>query len=139
MKRRVPHLLGVTFPVVVVFYVFWANSVPFDCCPPPPRPESVPRYPQGAPVTVYINTSTGFNSLEITAITTGITNWNNQNNSGVTFTVQETTAPPALPANDHVIIANYVDEVSSTSVAGVQTTSSGPNVYNTMTFIRIFV
>jgi hypothetical protein len=100
----------------------------------------VPRYPQNTNVVVYIdttgaNTPSGFSTDEIKAIKDGMEDWNNQpNNSGVTFTIVETSTPPSLPTDAQVAIVRYENTFNPAAIAETQTTSSGPYVYNTMTF-----
>lgn len=95
MKKRVSSLLGIGLSVVagwcsltVALAALFSEEV--DCCPVDQlqlRDPQVPRYPQNAQVTVYIDKRTGFTGPEKQAIKDGIENWNNQpNNSGVTFT-----------------------------------------------------
>ena len=131
MKKKVFLFLGIAFPLIVVCCSTIAlirNSSPyFDCCPVsqiPLRPQQVPRYPQGAEVTVYVDTRTGFSGPERQAIKNGIENWNNQaNNTAVSFTVVETDNPPALPPTSpgsNIVVAGYDDNVSQTGVAGLK-------------------
>lgn len=127
---------------IIICYLF-LNTNQSDaqsCCSPPARPAMVPRYPQNSNVVVYIdttasNTPSGFSTDEIKAIKDGMEDWNNEpNNSGVTFTIVETSTPPSLPTNEHVAIVRYENTFNNTRIAETQTTSSGQFVYNTMTF-----
>lgn len=80
----------------------------FDCCDPPVDPAAA-RFPQNAQVTVYLNT-TGLTGDEVTAITTGLKDWNIQNNnSGVKYEVVETTNPPPVGGNN-TIVAYFINE-----------------------------
>lgn len=51
----------------------------FDCCPPPVDPASA-RFPQNAQVTVYLN-PTGLTNTEVDAITIGLEDWSDENNT----------------------------------------------------------
>jgi hypothetical protein len=98
----------------------------------------VPRYPQGAQVTVYIDTRTGFTGPEKQAIKDGFENWNDQpNNTDISFIVVETDNPPALPptsSGSNIIVAGYDDNFSQTAVADTQTFAGTNGVWNIMTF-----
>ena len=145
MKKKLSLFLGIAVPLSVVCCSAIAlirNSSPyFDCCPAsqiPLRPPQAPRYPQGAEVTVYVDTRSGFSGPERQAIKNGIENWNNQaNNTAVIFTVVETDNPPALPPTSpgsNIVVAGYDDNVSQTGVAGTQSFSGTNGVWNIMTF-----
>jgi len=143
--RRYQTLLSFTsFLLVPVAFLLLLelSTEAQNCCTPPPRPAEVPRYPQNTNVTVYIdttglNTPAGFSDLEKQAIKEGIQNWNSQtNNSGVTFTVQETTNPPTLPAQAHVAVVQYQNQQNPNAIAGTQTLSSGPFVSNKIVFFQ---
>lgn len=128
--------------IVCCFLLNTNRSEAQTCCSPPLRPSLVPRYPQNTNVAVYIdttgtNTPSGFSSDEIQAIKDGMGDWNDEpNNSGVTFTFQETSSPPSLPTNANVAIVRYENTFNNTAVAGTQTASSGQFVYNTIIFYQ---
>ncbi|HXQ70950.1 MAG TPA: hypothetical protein VN844_10705 [Pyrinomonadaceae bacterium] len=146
MKRILSLILGIAVPVFVSWYSFTfilveISSADVDCCPVDQlqlRGPEVPRYPQGAEVTVYIDTRTGFTGAEKQAIKDGIENWNDQpNNTDITFTVVETDNPPALPPvspGSTIIVASYDDNFSQTAVADAQTFSGTNGVWNIITF-----
>ena len=112
-QETLPLLGALLVALIFLYFIFELNTHAQTCCTPPPRPTAVPRYPQDTNVTVYIdttglNTPSGFSDLEKQAIKDGIQNWNGQtNNSGVTFAVQETTNPPTIPAQAHVVVVQY--------------------------------
>ncbi len=82
-------LLGFCFAALGTWI---ANGPPVECCDPPVD-SSAARFPQNAQVTVYLN-PTGLTDTEVQAITTGLQDWNNQNNhSGVSYAVVVTTDP----------------------------------------------
>ncbi|MCA1576616.1 MAG: hypothetical protein LC794_04535 [Acidobacteria bacterium] len=84
-----------------------------------------------------LNTPSGFSDLEKQAIKAGIESWNNQpNNSGVTFTVVDSTNPPTVPAQAHVAVVQYVNQQNPSAVAATQTFSSGAYVSNQITFYQ---
>src|SRR6185369_11959489 len=138
--QALPALAALLLAAIFLYLLFEQNTEAQTCCPPPPRPAMVPRYPQNTNVTVYIdttglNTSSGFSDLEKQAIKDGIESWNDQpNNSGVIFTTQETNNPPTLPAQAHVVVMQYVDQQNPAAVADTQTFSSGPFVSNRIRF-----
>lgn len=146
MPKGITLVLGILVPVFAgwSFLISGSANIPFTdpvCCPVAQlqlRPPLVPRFPQGAEVTVYLDTRTGFTGPKKQAIKDGIENWNNQpNNTGVTFTVQETENPPALPPTSpgsNIIVASYDDNFSQTAVAETQTFSGTNGVWNIMTF-----
>jgi hypothetical protein len=146
MKKRVSSLFGVFFYITVgwcslILAVVAMSTEDDECCPVDKLElidPTVPRYPQGAQVTVYIDKRTGFTDSEKQSIKNGIENWNNQpNNSGVTFTVQETDNPPSLPPSSpgsNIIVASYDDNFSQTDVADTQSFSGTNGVWNIITF-----
>jgi hypothetical protein len=89
---------------------------------------------------VYIDTRTGFLDPEKTAIRDGIVDWNDEsNNTGVTFDVQETDNPPALPPtspNSYIVVVNYDDHDSATAIGESQTFHGTNGVWNILTFHR---
>ncbi len=142
-KQHWVPLLGTLLVAPIFLYFFFElNTHAQMCCTPPPRPTAVPRYLQNTNVTVYINTTglntpSGFSDLEKQAIKDGIQNWNGQaNNSGVTFTVQETTSPPTVPAQAHIAVVQYQNQQNPDAIADTQTFSSGPYVSNRITFYQ---
>jgi hypothetical protein len=149
--NRLPTPLGILLLSAVALlgymYLNADNSEAFDCCPPPHRPSLVPRYPPGANVTVFIdttgaNTPSGFSDNEMQAIENGIEDWNDEpNNSGVTFTVVKTSTPPSQPtsqnpATAHMAAVRYVNVSNPKAIAETQTTSQGQYVFNNMTFYQ---
>lgn len=142
-KYQTRSVLAALLLVPIFLYAFLGvNTEAQTCCTPPPRPSAVPRYPQNQNVTVYIDTTgldtpSGFSSLETQAIKSGIENWNGQlNNSGVTFTVQETRNPPAVPAQAHIMVVQYENQQNPNAVADTQTYSSGQYVSNRVVFYQ---
>lgn len=137
MGTKLSHVFGVQFAVLLAlccfnFLLTLDTSSQSDCCPPPPFHPMTPRFPQGAQVNVYIVT-TGFRTEEINAITTGLTDWNNQrNNTGVKFNVTTGTNPPTFPPATHTIVVSYVDEQNPNAIMDVQPFSSGSTVYFNM-------
>jgi hypothetical protein len=101
-----------------------------DCCTPPPRPASVPRFPQGATVTVYIDTSSGFIPTEVQAIRAGWESWNGQpNSSGIRYNVVETSTPPSAGGANTILVwyeDRYNPEVGG---AGLRAYQIGSAVY----------
>lgn len=129
----------------LVLYLFVLYADPSEaqrCCSPPQRHPMVPRYPQGKEVTVYIdttgiNTPSGFSNREITAISAGLEDWNNEpNNSGVTFRFVETSSPPSIPTTANIAIVRYQNVFNESAIAETQTQSSGEFVFNTITFYQ---
>ena len=140
--QALPALAALVLAPISLYLFFGQNTEAQTCCPPPPRPAMVPRYPQNTNVTVYIdtrglNTPSGFSDLEKQAIKDGIQNWNGEpNNSGVTFTIEETNNPPTLPAQAHIVVVQYVDQQNPAAIADTQTLSSGPFVSNRIVFFQ---
>jgi len=140
--QALPALAALLLAPIFLYLFFEQNTEAETCCPPPPRPAMVPRYPQNTSVTVYIdttglNTSSGFSDLEKQAVKDGIESWNGQpNNSGVTFSVQETNNPPTLPSKAHVVVVQYVDQQNAAAIADTQTFSSGEFVSNRIRFFQ---
>ena len=140
--QTLPLLAVLLLTQISLYFLFEPNTEAQSCCTPPHRPASVPRYPPGINVVVYIdttsvNTPSGFSDLEKQAIADGIQSWNGQaNNSGVTFTIQETTNPPAIPATANIAVVEYVNEQNPDAVATTQTFSSGPYVSNRIVFYQ---
>lgn len=141
-SQTLPVLVALLFVSTSLYFFTDPNAEAETCCTPPSRPAAVPRYPQNTNVTVYIDTTgfnspSGFSALEKQAISEGIQNWNSQpNNSGVTFTVQETGNPPTLPAQANIAVVQYVNQQNSTGLASTQTFSSGPYVSNKIVFYQ---
>jgi hypothetical protein len=141
-NKTLPLLAGLFLAPALSYLLFELNAEGQACCPPPPRPAAVPRYPQNTNVIVYIdttdsNTPSGFSELEKQAITDGIQSWNGEaNHSGVTFTVQETNSPPTIPAQANIAIVEYVNQQNPNGIADAQTFSSGSFVSNRITFFQ---
>jgi hypothetical protein len=129
--------LGVVLSIALYFCIQSLNvQAQDDCCDPPIRPPAVPRFPQGARVTVYINTSSGFTGTETQAIRAGFENWNGQpNSSGITYNVVETSTPPA-PGGANTLIVQYEDVVSNTAVAETKVYSQGTAVYMDIVYYK---
>ncbi len=125
-------VLIVCFLGVLVKWVHQVNAA--DCCSPPLLSSAAARFPQNAQVTVYLDIR-GLTSIEVEAITTGLKDWNGQqNHSGVTYTVVETTDPPQLGTNN-TIVAKFVNQTSTgTGGASLNMHSSGSTVYGELTF-----
>ena len=135
MKFLSFSVLGIALFLLLIVVLLSNNSVQaVDCCPPPLRAAAAARFQQNAHVTVYLDTTTGFNEAERGAIKAGLEDWNGQpNNSGVTYTVIETATPPA-PGGNNTIIASFVNSpgshegqlnLSDQRVNGVVTNVSG--------------
>jgi hypothetical protein len=58
------------------------------------------------------------------------------NNSGITFTIQETTNPPTIPAQAHIAVVQYQNQQNPGAIASTQTLSSGPWVSNRIVFFQ---
>ena len=115
--------------------VKWVHQVNADdCCSPPLLAGAAARFPQNAHVTVYLDT-TGLTTAEVQAITIGLQDWNGQqNHSGVTYNVVETTNPPQ-PGTNNTIVAHFVNQTSTgTGGAALNMHSSGSTVYGDLTF-----
>ncbi len=106
------------------------------CCEPPFMPLIVPRWPQGATVSVYIDPNSSFTVGEREAIKLGYEDWNGQqNNSAVSYHVITATPPPLGTPN--TIVAYYVDENSiQGEPSGSTFSTSGMNTYGTVTFYK---
>jgi len=79
---------------IAITFLFVRVSA-FDCCEPPPLNSMAARFAQGAQVTVYLDSSSGFTSDELTLITDGIQSWNNvQSNAGITCCSNKLAASP---------------------------------------------
>jgi len=106
----------------------------FDCCWPLLLSEMAPRFAQGAQVTVYLDSSSGFTSDELTLITDGIQSWNNiQSNAGITFTVVVTNSPPAAGTHN-TVVGKYNDVHSNSAVAALTMHRDGQTIYGTLVF-----
>ena len=107
-------ILGIAILTLFVVVLLVNKSVQADdCCPPPLLPAAASRFQQNAQVTVYIDTTSGFTSVEKQAIKAGLEDWNDEpNNSGVKYTVVETDNPPA-PGGNNTIIASFVNSSGS--------------------------
>jgi hypothetical protein len=140
MKKKVTPTAKISLTVLIVCFLGvlgkWVHQVNADdCCPPPLLSSAAARFPQNASVTVYLDTR-GLTSTEVQAITTGLQDWNGQNNhSGVTYHVVETTDPPQ-PGTNNMIVAKFVDQFSSgTGGAALNMHgSSNGTVYGELTF-----
>src|SRR5690349_13722610 len=130
MNKSSFSILGWAFlaSLLIVFsYSTFRADEEFQCCPPPALNPAAPRFLQGAHVTVYLDTTSGFTPEERVAIKTGLENWNNQsNNSGVTYTVVETDNPPA-PGNNNTIIATYHDTFATGNGGSALTMTNSKN------------
>ena len=108
----------------------WQLSVAsVDCCTPPEGAQA--RFPQNAVVTVYLN-PTGLTPTEVTAIKAGLQDWNNTNNSGVKFNVQETTNPPP-PGGNNTIVAYFID-APGTAEAAIDMHSGTTGIWGELKF-----
>lgn len=89
---------------------------------------SAARFPQGATVNVFINSTSGFTATEQQMIKEGFENWNNQpNNSGVRYDVTVTSNPPAVGGNNTIVV-RYNDSYSTNAVAALDMHhGSGPS------------
>jgi hypothetical protein len=140
--KTLPLWAALLLAPIFLYLFLELNTEAQTCCSPPPRPTAVPRYPRNTNVTVYIditglNTPSGFSDLEKQAIKDGIQSWNGQaNNSGVTFTVQETTNPPTVPAQAHIVVVQYQNQQNPNAIADTQTYSSGAYVSNRIIFYQ---
>jgi hypothetical protein len=67
-------LIGLS--AITITFVFVQVSA-FDCCIPALLSPQAARFAQGAQVTVYLDSSSGFTGDELTLITDGIQSWNN--------------------------------------------------------------
>jgi len=106
----------------------------FDCCVPALLSPMAARFAQGAHVTVYLDSSSGFTSNELTLISEGIQSWNNvQSNAGITFTVLVTNSPPA-PGGHNTVVGTYHDVHSASSVAVLTMHQDGETIYGTLVF-----
>ena len=103
----------------------------FDCCGPLLLSEMAPRFAQGAQVTVYLDSSSGFTPDELTLITDGIQSWNNvQSNAGITFTVVVTNSPPAAGTHN-TVVGKYNDVRSNSAVAALTMHRDEQTIYGT--------
>ena len=124
-------LISVT-AITVTFFCVRVSA--FDCCVPLLLSEMAPRFAQGAQVTVYLDSGSGFAPDELTLITAGIQSWNNvQSNAGITFTVQVTDSPPA-PGTHNTVVGRYNDVHSNSSVAALTMHRDGETIYGTLVF-----
>ena len=114
-----------------------------NCCDPPRNPPSAARFPQGAQVIVYVDSSssTGFTGPEQELIEAGIVDWNGEpNNSAVTYNVVKTPTPPPAGTNNTIVV-RFQNQFSS-GTGGVllnMSHSSGPggiNIYGEMIFFN---
>ena len=142
-SQTLPLLVALFLALIFFYFLLGLNTEAQTCtCTVPLRPAAVPRYPQNTNVIVYIdtnglNTPSGFSDLEKQAIADGIRSWNGQrNNSGVTFTIQETTTPPSIPAQAHIAVVQYQNQQNPAAIATTQTYSSGPYVSNRIVFYQ---
>lgn len=124
-------LISVT-AITVTFFCVRVSA--FDCCVPLLLSEMAPRFAQGAQVTVYLDSGSGFAPDELTLITAGIQSWNNfQSNAGITFTVQVTDSPPA-PGTHNTVVGRCNDVHSNSSVAALTMHRDGETIYGTLVF-----
>lgn len=124
-------LIGLS--AITVTFLFVRVSA-FDCCVPALLSSMAARFAQGAQVTVYLDSSSGFTSDELTLITDGIESWNNvQSNAGITFTVVVTNSPPA-PGTHNTVVGRYNDVHSNSAVAALTMHQDGDTTYGTLVF-----
>jgi hypothetical protein len=92
MKYPSFSILGIAILLFFMVVLLINESVEADdCCPPPLLSATAARFQQNARVTVYLDTTSGFNDDETKAIKAGLEDWNDEpNNSGVKYTVLET-------------------------------------------------
>ena len=129
-------LLG--FTLAVVFGPWITMAYLFDCCSPPVDPAAA-RFPQNAQVTVYLNT-TGLTGDEVTAITAGLEDWNDESNhSGVKYKVEQTTNPPAI-GGSNTIVAYFVNQFVTWNGGAALDMHSGSNGQGTFVYgeLRFF-
>jgi hypothetical protein len=147
--KKLELVLGLATVLSIVGLYFLHSRATFPlvlaqggCCPPQLQPPSTPRFPQGAPVTVYIDSSpSGFTAAEQQLIKSGIEDWNDEpNHSGVTYNVVITSSPPPAGTNNTILV-QFSDEFSS-GTGGVLLnlySSSGPSgtsIYAEMIFFN---
>jgi hypothetical protein len=110
MKYPSFSILGIAILLFFMVVLLINESVQADdCCPPPLLSATAARFQQNARVTVYLDTTSGFNDDETKAIKAGLEDWNDEpNNSGVKYTVLETDNPPT-PGGNNTIIASFVN------------------------------
>lgn len=97
-----------------------------------------PRFPQGASVTLYIDSSSGFTETEMQMIKEGAEDWNGElNSSHITHNVVIPSTPPYVGGNN-TIVARFNDNHSNSSVAAlIMSRSSNPDsVYGQIVFNR---
>jgi hypothetical protein len=124
-------LIGLS--AITITFVF-VRVFAFDCCIPALLSPQAARFAQGAQVTVYLDSSSGFTGDELTLITDGIQSWNNvQSNAGVTFTVVVTASPPA-PGTHNTVVGTYNDVHSNSAVAALTMHQDGDTIYGTLVF-----
>ena len=139
--------LAAVFGLVGICFLHNRGTFPFvlaqgGCCNPPLQHPSTPRFPQGAQVTVYIDSSpSGFTDVEQQLIKSGIEDWNDEpNNSGVTYFVVITTSPPPAGTNNTIVV-QFSDQFS-TGTGGMLLnlhSSSGPggtSIFGEMIFFN---
>lgn len=139
MKKKLAPTAKIVLIILIVGLLGllgnWVHQVNADdCCNPPLLASAAARFPQGAHVTVYLDT-TGLTTTEVKAITDGLQTWNGQpNHSGVTYNVVETTNPPQ-PGTNNTVVAHFVNQFSSgTGGAAMNMHSSGSTVWGELTF-----
>jgi len=84
MNKKLTPTATISLTVLIVCFlgvlVKWVHQVNADdCCSPPLLASAAARFPQNAQVTVYLDT-TGLTTTEVQAITTGLQDWNGQQN-----------------------------------------------------------
>lgn len=135
MKRvELQLLLGVVFGLGALFCLrmpvtFLSVLAEENCCIPPHTSSAAARFPQGAVVTVYIDSSaSGFTGDEQLLIKSGFEDWNDEtNNSRVTYNVETTPTPPPAGTNNTILV--QFSNQTSTGTGGAllnMHSSSGP-------------
>lgn len=149
MKRPMLVLgLAIVFGLVGIY--FWHNQATLffvlaqgDCCDNVPlQHPTTARFPQGAQVTVYIDSSpSGFTDVEQTLIRSGIEDWNDEpNNSGVTYQVVITSSPPPAGTNNTIVVrfSNQFSSGTGGMLLNMHSGSgpSGTSIYGEMIFFN---
>ncbi len=142
MKDRisVTATIGLVFAAAAFYLLKPDVLAQTQCCNPPHLSEAAARFPQGATVNVFNSANSGFTATEQQMISEGTQDWNGQpNNSSVSYNVTVTSNPPAVGANNTIVV-RYNDNYSTTTVAALTMHQTGQpgligfSIYGEMVF-----